>query len=250
MDSRHSHRGLVALLIALPLVFIATVAVAALAVMIALVVTPGAPEAAALPTGAEICDRYVEATGGVDAYAKITSRKITAVFEIPAQMISFDMTVWSARPNLVYTVMTNPAFGAIESGVSPDGVVWDRSVMTGPVIRQGEEREMRLADAQFEAMGRWREIYESAECTGEDTLEAGICWTVKLAPKSGIERTVWFSKETGLVERMDMSIASDAGVVPMSIMPGDYRVVDGLLTSHRVVVRVLGQERVVTTKTI
>jgi hypothetical protein len=33
-------------------------------------------------------------------------------------------------------------------------------------------------------------------------------------------------------------------------MPGDYRAVDGLISPHRMVVRVLGQERVVTTKSI
>lgn len=246
MDSRHARRGLAAL----PLVFIAIVVVAALVVMLAIVVTPGAPEAAGLPTGAEICDRYVEVTGGADAYEGIVNRKTTGVFEIPAQMLTFEMTIWSARPNLTYMIMTNPAFGTIESGVSPDGVVWEKSVMTGPVIKQGEEREMRLADAQFEAMGRWREIYESAECTGDDTLETGACWTVELTPKKGSERTAWFNKETGLIDRIDMSVATEAGVVPMTVLPRDYREIGGLLSAQRTVVRVLGQERVITAKTV
>lgn len=247
MHTRHSHHRLAWLLLALPLLF---VVIAALIVALVLVTAPGSPEAAGLPTGAEICDRYVEATGGADAYAKIANRKTTGVFEIPAQMLSFEMTIWSSRPNLIYMTMTNPAFGTVESGVSPEGVVWEKSVMTGPVIKQGEEREMRLSDAQFDAMGRWREIYESAECTGEDTLDAAVCWTVKLAPKNGTGRTVWFNKETGLIERIDMSVSTEAGVVPMTVMPGDYREVDGLITAHRTTVRLLGQERVVTTKSV
>jgi hypothetical protein len=245
MDTRHSHRGLALLLLALPLLF---VMIAAL--VVAILISPGTPEAAGLPTGAEICDRYVEATGGADTWAKIVNRKTTGVLEIPAQMLSFEMTIWSARPNLTYMSMANPAFGTIESGVSPDGVVWEKSIMTGPVIKEGEERQMRLNEAQFDGMGRWREIYQSAECTGEDTLDASACWTVKLTSKSGTERTVWFDKESGLIRRIDMSVPTEAGVVPMSVIPGDYREVDGLLSAHLTVIRVLGQERVMTTKTV
>ena len=94
----------------------------------------------ALPEAAEILDRYVEATGGLEAYDKIQNRMIKGTLELTGQGISLDITLYQARPQKSYNLIESEVTGKIEKGTS-DGVAWEDSMMSGPRILEGEERD-------------------------------------------------------------------------------------------------------------
>ena len=230
------------LVIALPALFV---------ILAALIVAAVHGEAVAekAPTGAEVLERFVEASGGRAAYDVLQNRKAVARLEIPSQGMTFDLTIWLARPNSLYSVIENPALGRIEKGVS-GGVVWEKSIMTGPVIKEGAERDAAILDATFEKIVYWKESYKKAQLDGETTVGGEDCWKVVLTPASSEPITLYFSKESILLLKADSVADTEMGKVPVEAFLRDYRELDGVMLAHKTVVKLLGQERIFTTESI
>jgi hypothetical protein len=216
----------------------------------AVIVLAGCPAAAQdAPPAAEVLDRFVEATGGIEAYDAVENRKTVASMDIPAQGMTFTLTMWSKRPNQVYTEIENAMVGKITKGVSGD-VVWENSIMTGPVIREGDERESALREAAFERYVYWRDNFEKAELAGEETVDGTDTWKVVLTPASGEPSTMYFDKESGLLKRVDTVASTEMGKIPVEAHLSDYRDVDGIKLAFKTVISLLGQERVFTTESV
>ena len=237
-----SSRKIAQFVIVLPAVFVILSALIVVAVH-------GEEAAEKLPTGTAILDRFVESSGGVKAYDAIKNRKATASMSIPLQGMTFNVTVWSARPNNAYTLIESDMLGKIEKGVSGD-VVWEKSVMTGPVIKEGSEREATLREAVFEKFAYWRDSYDKAELEGKETVGGIDCWKVLLTPKTGDTLTAFFEKESGLLRRIDTVAETEMGKIPVEVHVSDYREQDGIKISFKTVIKVFGQERIFTTTSV
>ncbi len=237
-----SSRRVAWIVIALPAIFI---------VLSALIVAAVHGEALAqkAPTAEKVLDRFVEVTGGQKAYDAIENRKSSASMNIPAQGMTFTITMWSARPNQVYSVIENAMIGKIEKGVSGD-VVWEKSMMTGPIIKEGTERENTLRDSVFERYIYWRDSFENVELEGEETVGGVDCWKVVLTPAAGEVYTMFFEKESGLLTRVDTTAETEMGRIPVEAHLSDYREVDGIKLAFKTVIKVIGQERIFTTTSI
>jgi hypothetical protein len=198
-----------------------------------------------LPDAAKVIARFVEATGGQAAHDALRNHVIKGTVTLPAQQISFTVTLTQARPDLVRTVMESPAIGRIESG-SDGAVAWDLSTMAGPRIKEGAERQDALRDATFDIWGRWRSVYTKAEVVGIDTVAGRACYRVTITPGTGRPRTAYFDQESGLMQRLDLTVESPAGAVLVQNLSGDYRKVAGVLLAHRSEITAAGQKRVLT----
>lgn len=208
-----------------------------------------APAAGALPAGDAVIARYVEATGGVAAYDAIRNRVVHARMEILGAGVVLGVTVYSARPNSIYTLAESEATGRIESGVS-DGVAWENSAMRGAIIKEGAERDDMLRDAIFDRIAHWKDHLRSAECTGLVDVGGKPTYRVLVTPKAGSAQTLYFDKESGLLARTETTVQSPAGAVTVVAEPGDFRKVDGLTMAFISRVNVLGQQRVLTVEKI
>ena len=119
--------------------------------------TPGRYRASVMadPTGEQVIDRYVEATGGKAAYEKIKSRVITGKMSIPAQGISGDILIHQKAPNLSHTSITIPQIGGkIERGFNGE-VGWEKNPMTGSRVLDGEEKQQMLREASLNNELHW-----------------------------------------------------------------------------------------------
>jgi len=85
--------------------------------------------AAALPTGEAVLAKYVDATGGAEAYDAIRNRVVHARMEILGAGVVLGLTVYNAPPANLYTVVESEATGRIETGVS-DGVPSSRTALS------------------------------------------------------------------------------------------------------------------------
>jgi hypothetical protein len=202
-------------------------------------------QTSALPTGEAVLTKYVEATGGVAAYDAIKNRVVHARMEIQGAAVVLGVTVYSAAPASLYTLVESEATGRIESGVS-DGVAWENSAMRGPVVKDGLERDDALRDAIFDRIARWKEHLKSAECVGTTDVGGKPAYRVVATPKSGSPQTLYFDKDTGLLVRTEATVNSAAGAVAVVAEPGDFRKVDGVMLAFTSRMKVMGQERVVT----
>ena len=203
----------------------------------------------ALPEAGKILDKYVKATGGVKAYDKIENRVIKGTLELAGQGITLEMTLYQAKPQLSYTLVESDVTGKIEKGTS-DGVAWENSMMSGPRIPEGEERDLMLLGATMDAMVYWRDNYEKVETAGVETVGDQETYKVVITPKLGPEQSVFFDKENGLVVKVMTTIDSPMGKVPLETYAKDYRKVDGILLSFAAEIDIMGGKRLMTMNSI
>jgi hypothetical protein len=208
-----------------------------------------------LPSAEELLDEYVEATGGKEAYDSIKNRVTTGTMEIAGQGVKLSITVYAAKPNLAYTIAESDVTGKIESGT--DGtVVWEDSLLRGPAIKKGAERSSALRDATFDRLVHWRSVYGKAECVGKQAVDGKMCFEIVLTPKPTADQNadepliLYIDEKSGLVAEIESNVVTAAGTIPVQAGLSDYRKVDGILIPHKLVTRLLNQERIMTISTV
>ncbi len=202
-----------------------------------------------LPSGEWICDRFVEVSGGIEAFGRIGNRVTKMTIDIAAQGLKLDATVYAAAPGRFYSIVESPAIGRIERGVSGD-VAWERSLMTGPSVKEGKERAMMLRETAFDRNSHWRKAFRSAECTGMEKIGGAECYRVVMTPEEGEPQIHFYEKESGLLARVESIVHSSMGAIPQVSSLGDYRETDGVLAPWSVAIEIMGQHRRVTTVSI
>ncbi len=215
---------------------------------------------AELPAGEKVFSDYVRAVGGLAAFDKIESRVTKLTLDVPAQGLSLSLTVYAAKPNKNYMLIESDAFGQIVKGCDGE-VVWEDSAMTGPVVKDGAEREMALREMTFDKFVYWQSIYEKVECIAVETVGDRACYKISALPRTldpesadsareASPQTLYFDTESGLLVKMAASIPTAGGDIPMEVLLSDYRKVDGILLAHKIVTKLMGQERVGTTVSV
>lgn len=216
-----------------------------------------------LPSGEEVMKQHMAKTGGKDAYDKIQNRFAEGTLEIVGQGVSIDMKTWSARPNKVLVKIDSELTGKIEKGC--DGkVIWENTLVGGPVIHEGDQRANGLRDSTFERFVYWDTIYDTAECVGEKKIGDRDCYEVVLTPPAkedgsenqgskiagGSPMRVFIDKEDYLIRKIHAVIISEAGKIEVEAYPEDYRKVDDIMLSHKIKMNLLGQNRLVTVNNV
>jgi outer membrane lipoprotein-sorting protein len=199
---------------------------------------------AELPSGESILDKYIEATGGKEAYKNLKSLVIKGSLEIQGMGIKMDLTIYKAEPNLLLQEMTIPEMGKMQDGV--DGkIAWSNNAMQGPSIKEGKEAEMAMLNAQFRE-DEWREKYTKAETLGTETVEGEECYKVLVTTKAGMPMTCYYSKNTGFLVRQDSKIESPMGELQIEAITKNYKKVGGIMMPHQAINRAMGQSMTMT----
>lgn len=202
-----------------------------------------------LPKAETILDKYVEVTGGKAAYAKVKNRVTKSTLDIPAQGMKFNMTIYGARPNKMYILTESEALGKMEKGV--DGkVAWEVNMMTGPQVKEAEERDLMLRMATFNAAVHWRKLYKKVECVGIETVNEKPCYKIVLTPETGDPETQYYDKESNLLVKTEMNLKLAMGTIPLESYSSDYKQIDGILFPHKAKALLMGTERIMTTESI
>lgn len=215
------------------------------------VALPAAAQAPAspLPTGEAVLAKHVEAAGGEAAFAAIKNRVTRARMEFTGAGVVISITAYAAAPGSMYSVAESEATGRIESGVS-DGIAWENSALRGPSVKDGAERDDALKAAIFERLAHWKTHMTSVECKGTADVNGKPAYRVAAVPKLGTPETLFFDVDSGLLMRVETTVTTAAGAIPVVAEPSDYRPVDGILMAFTSRMKVMGQERVVTIETI
>jgi hypothetical protein len=203
-----------------------------------------------MPSAEKIIEKHIEATGGRKAMEKYDSLKLTGTFSMPAMGVTAPLTTYQKAPNLGYTMINSDAFGTIESG--SDGTVqWEKTMMTGAKIKEGDEAAVAERQGTFNLLLRWQDFYVEAETVAVEEVNGVSCFKVVMTPKVGNPETSWFDTKTYLLVKQSMTMESDMGVISMDAYPSDYREVGGLLVPFVAKQILMGmQELVITTEEI
>ena len=202
-----------------------------------------------LPKAETILDKYIEATGGKAAYAKIHSEISTGTMEFAAMGLKGQLVAYAAEPDKRVAEFTLPGIGKILDGTDGE-IAWASSAIQGPRVKDGDEKAEALLEAQFNADSHWRDIFKSAETVAVEPVDGKDCYKVVVVSKAGKTITRWYDKKTNLMLKSVMISKSPMGELEATSVFSDYRKEGDILSPHKVVAQVAGRELTMTVEKI
>lgn len=202
-----------------------------------------------LPSGEKILGKYVEATGGKEAYEKIHNRVVVGAFGVPQAGHQVSVTTYSARPNKKYVRIDYETMGTIEKGSNGE-FAWEKTPMGGPRLLVGQEKDEFLLGATFDPLVNWETVYKKVECTGTDDIEGRQCYKVVMTPFSKNLQTFFFDTDSFLLVKSETSFSLETGDVTSESYGYNYKEVDRILIAHTSKTLTMGQEMIMTIESI
>lgn len=178
--------------------------------------------ATADPSAEEIVDKYIEATGGADAYKAIKSSVTKSSIMIVAMGMSATSTAYVEGDN-AKSIMSIDGFGEFLSGIK-DGVPWSSNMMAGDQVLTGAEAKAAKQQSDPQLWLHWKNYFASAETAGEETVGDAAAWKVVFTPEEGGATTYWFAKDSGLIVQSEGAGLGGPALNTMS----DYRDAGGI----------------------
>jgi len=192
-----------------------------------------------MPTGDSLLQRYIDRSGGAQAYAKAKNMSMTGTVEIEGRNISGDVGIFEEGEKS-WTAMEFPGIGKIEEGFDGE-TAWENSALQGPRILEGEEKITAKRAATLALITTWRDIYKEARTTGSEDVDGKPAWKVEMTPKEGRPETFLFDKDSGLLVKTSAVLSSPLGEISTQATMSDFRMVQGILTPFAMTENAMGQ---------
>jgi hypothetical protein len=123
------------------------------------------------PSGTELYDRYIEATGGKAAMQKATSRHVWGRFEVPAQGMGGPIEILTAAPMKMLTKIEIPGMGSTTSGLNGE-TGWVLNPAMGPMLLDGIALDQMKQQADMQAVLDPAKYVKSRETTAKPSTAA------------------------------------------------------------------------------
>ncbi|MGA1781478.1 MAG: hypothetical protein ACO4CW_14205 [Planctomycetota bacterium] len=201
-----------------------------LASLIAPLPAQDAPEvpAADLPEAGAVIEKMIEALGGREAMAKVSSRRSDGKFAMPAQGMTATYTEWNGGKGKFRLILDLPPFGKMEQGVTGD-VVWESNPMTGGTIQEGEMAKMQKRTARLWPILHTKEDYKSIDTIARETVDGKECIVILAIDADDNEEKWFIDGATHLRVKTTATIeAPMVGKISMTTTESDWREVEGL----------------------
>jgi hypothetical protein len=192
------------------------------------------------PTADEILKKYIDASGGEDAFKRVNTVVMRGTMEIKAQGIKGDMILYRADGGKSYSSMDIPGMGKQEEGSNGD-IVWEKTAM-GPRLKDGVEKF--IVTCAGEAMAEYARAatgkdscYSKIALGGEEMVNGKPAWKLLLTPKMGKVEEQFFDKTSGLMVQQKLIMPTPLGEIPIQLGIGGYKTFEGLQTPTLVSMR-------------
>ena len=201
-----------------------------------------------LPTPREIIDRFIEVTGGMEAYKKHTSRTSSGYFEMPAMGLRGPMTVKQSSPNLMLVAIEFPGMGSMQQGY--DGTIaWSIDPMSGARLITGKQLDQMKREADFFNSVDILKNFDTSKTVGIADFGGEKCHQIKLTSSDGITNA-YYSVETGLARGSKAVAATPQGEIPSITTISGYKDFGGVMTPTLTVVEAMGQKQQIVTESV
>ncbi len=210
--------------------------------LLALLAAAGAGFAAdPLPSAESILDRYVQVTGGKQAYEKRKTEIAHGTVEFPALGIKGSMTRYAAQPDKYYYTVEIAAIGKMETGVN-GAVAWENSAILGPRLKSGVERAEAIREGNMNATVNWRKLYPKVENAGIELIDGEECFKVIMTPDEGQPVIGYYQKKSGLQVKLSTVASTQMGDIPVEMIASEYKNFGGILEPAKVTQKAGPQE--------
>jgi hypothetical protein len=164
---------------------------------------PAAPPKPSLPAADEVLARYIKAIGGEEAVQAATGRRGRG-----------EVTRMNGR-----TAPVSNTFTITQE--LPQKVSIDTELSYPPEAN-------REVGGHFYRVRALRSLYTSFAVTGIETIRGRSAYVVEATPKSGRPERLYFDRESGLLLRRALELATPVGILPSEYDFDDYRDAGGV----------------------
>jgi Photosynthetic reaction centre cytochrome C subunit len=190
------------------------------------VTTPAKPTA--LPSSAEVIERYIRAVGGEAAIGALKTRvsrgaETTTNRMTPPQTLSIE--ILQAAPDKLLIIRNNPDGAAAEGFDGSKG--WTNDVR-GQREMTGKELAVTKREADFFRYLRVRESYPQMRVLAKEKIGDREAFVVGATSREDDRERLYFDVESGLLVRKYVSFKTAFGSIPEVTDFEDYREVSGV----------------------
>jgi hypothetical protein len=181
----------------------------------------------------QILDGEIRASGGKDAWMRITSMHVKGTLEISGNAVTGTFESYDIAPNKsMQTVMIGQGI-AMRHGF--DGVNgWKYEPSRGAEDLVGDELEDARIDADFYELIKLKELFPQMVLQGEASVDGRNVYTIVGTPAHARPRTLYFDKATGLLIGMSQTITSDGKTSQADSFFDDFRMVNGIQVPYTI----------------
>ena len=185
-----------------------------------------------LPDAKKVIKKYIEAVGGMENLKRVSSTSVKGTMSISGADITGDLEVYQGKGKFLFKVDLGQ-FGTARIGINGD-TVWEMNAQTGDRILEGAERDDRLENngKPFPEVD-WLNGYQGEyKCVSAEKIDGKLAYKVEFSSKSGNKTTRYFDAKSGLIVKAARSQMVQGQEVELTIQPGDYKKVEGVLLPH------------------
>lgn len=194
-----------------------------------------------LPTPRALYSRYVEAIGGEATIRSFTSSTTRGTFNLESFGISGDATIYAAAPNMARQEISLGGLGEIISNY--DGSAgYTIDPQQGRTTLSGDGLADLADQSEFYLPLMLGEVYPEGETVGMETVNGVQAYRVNVSNRHGKAATLFFSSETDLLVRQDVTTSTPIGEVEVSTFMDEYREFEGYTVPVVLAISQAGQE--------
>jgi len=188
-----------------------------------------------LPTAAEISERYAKASGGREAWAKLSTLVLTGTIEVASPQMSGTVEILAKAPNKLLLTMSllNGQFVRKQGYDGQNG--WEFDPESGLKRLAGAELQQTKLDAVFDTDIRFAELYPDMKVVGKTSVGNREAYKVSTKGPDGKNKNFYFDAQTWLRIAEDAETTDDNGKnLELKSFFEDYRAVAGVQLPFRV----------------
>lgn len=188
---------------------------------------------AELPTAKEVLAKFVKATGGKEAFAKIKTYTVKAKFLVPARGLKGDVHMFGTlRPNQQYQTLDLGQFGGKMERAFTGKAAWE---ISGNGTRRVKGLEMIQAGREASLLAELtpEKFYKAMKVEGKEKVGEEECYKVVLTPNKGKPETAFYSVKSGLKVKVVQHVISPQGEMKIEALSEDYRKVGDVMMAFK-----------------
>ncbi len=191
------------------------------------------PATAGTPPVDQILDKYIQALGGADALAKLTSFTAKGSSHLFGEVKNDAAEISAKAPNLLVTVVHQTEGDVARTYDGREAWVMLPLTVVGQYPLNASMLDGAKLDAQMAFPGGLKQFFTNWRVTYPSVVNGKPVYIVQGSLPSGLLATFYFDKQTGLLLRMVRYAGSSMGRVPTQVDYSDYRPVAGVMMPYK-----------------
>ena len=183
--------------------------------------------------------RFIDRSGGADAYSKIHSAHMTGTVEVEGHNIHGTVEL-AEEDSKSWMAIDLPGIGRTEQAFDGE-TAWETNPIQGARLIEGEEKGVLKRSSGLALVNSWREDYTSIRTAGEESVNGKPAWKVEMTPKEGKVESWFFDKDSAMLLKMSAVVSTPLGDIAADLDFSDFRKLDGILTPFTMTQGAMGQ---------